>query len=134
MSIHATTSTSQIVTLPSLPELFNPDFLDILIPHTEPTSNPVAQDDATRQPTNPMIEALKTNANHTFTGNGSPAFASTLSPTLDAFQFLKPACEPTSISTYLNKSWSEDPLLTLRIIWNIRSIHDGKSDKMLFYQ
>lgn len=134
MSIHATTSTSQIVTLPSLSELFNPDFLDILIPRTEPTSNPVAQDDATPQPTNPMIEALKTNANHTFTANGSPAFASTLSPTLDAFQFLKPACEPTSISTYLNKSWSEDPLLTLRIIWNIRSIHDGKSDKMLFYQ
>ena len=134
MSIHATTYTSQIVTLPHIPELFNPDFLDILIPHTESTSSPIAQDDATPQPTNPMIEALKTDANQTFTANGSPAFASTLSSTLDASQFLRPGCEPSSISTYLDKSWSEDPLLTLRIIWNIQSIHDGKSDKMLFYQ
>ncbi|KIJ06903.1 hypothetical protein PAXINDRAFT_51147, partial [Paxillus involutus ATCC 200175] len=32
----------------------------------------------------------------------------------------------------LENAWSEDPVLTVRIIWNARSIHDGKGDKELF--
>jgi hypothetical protein len=34
----------------------------------------------------------------------------------------------------LAKAWEEDPSLTLRIIWNTRSIHNGKGDKELFYR
>ncbi|KAF7798954.1 hypothetical protein EIP86_010183 [Pleurotus ostreatoroseus] len=81
-----------------------------------------------------MIEALKANANHVLTTNNSPAYKSTLSPTLDAFQFLRPGCDAHSFSNYLEKAWHEDPILTLRLIWNLRSIHDGKNDKELFYQ
>lgn len=132
MSTNAASSTSQVVTLPHIPELFDPNFLDVLLPNS--ASAHLVQQDACAGPTNPMIDALKANANHVYTTNGSPTFASTLSPTLDAFEFLSPACEPRSISGYLDKAWNEDPSLTLRIIWNIRSIHEGKSDKMLFYR
>ncbi|KAF7789173.1 hypothetical protein EIP86_000110 [Pleurotus ostreatoroseus] len=132
MSTNAVSSTSQIVTLPHIPELFDPNFLDVLLP--QPASAPLLQQNARVEPKNPMIEALKADANHVYTTNGSPAFASTLSPTLDAFEFLGPASEPRSIAGYLDKAWNEDPSLTLRIIWNIRSIHEGKSDKLLFYR
>ena len=32
------------------------------------------------------------------------------------------------------QAWAEDPDLTLKIIWNLRSIHDGKSEKEGFYR
>jgi len=38
------------------------------------------------------------------------------------------------IDALLAKLWAEDPALTLRVIWNTRSIHDGKGDKELFYK
>ncbi|PPQ86401.1 hypothetical protein CVT25_003581, partial [Psilocybe cyanescens] len=33
----------------------------------------------------------------------------------------------------LSNSWNEDPAWILRIIWNLRSIHDGKGEKEAFY-
>ncbi|KAI0262261.1 hypothetical protein BGY98DRAFT_1092197 [Russula aff. rugulosa BPL654] len=39
-----------------------------------------------------------------------------------------------TIDGVLAKAWAEDPALTLKIIWNTRSIHDGKGDKELFYR
>ncbi|KDN48133.1 hypothetical protein RSAG8_03149, partial [Rhizoctonia solani AG-8 WAC10335] len=34
----------------------------------------------------------------------------------------------------LAKSWEESPEITLRIIWNMRSIHEGHNNKIGFYQ
>ncbi|EEB97578.1 hypothetical protein MPER_03073, partial [Moniliophthora perniciosa FA553] len=34
----------------------------------------------------------------------------------------------------LPKPWEEDPALTFRLIWQLRSIHDGKSEKEAFYR
>ncbi|KIP08703.1 hypothetical protein PHLGIDRAFT_68973 [Phlebiopsis gigantea 11061_1 CR5-6] len=86
-----------------------------------------------------MIDALMTTENRTRTTNDDPAYASTLSPTLDLFQALRPECwaddlDGVPLSTKLEKAWQENPELTLRLIWNSRSIHDGKSDRELFYQ
>ncbi|KAG2062726.1 hypothetical protein BDR04DRAFT_1235663, partial [Suillus decipiens] len=63
----------------------------------------------------------------------SPAFSSTLSATLDAFNGIRPGVSGSSVDNYLFKAWAEDPALTLRIIWSLRSIHDGKGEKELFY-
>ncbi|EPS98355.1 hypothetical protein FOMPIDRAFT_42401 [Fomitopsis schrenkii] len=80
------------------------------------------------------MDALKTTANRTFTENGAPAYSSTTSPTLDAFLALRPHPHAANISQCLAKAWEADAELTLRIIWNARSIHDGKGEREVFYQ
>ncbi|KAF8058605.1 hypothetical protein FPV67DRAFT_1565466 [Lyophyllum atratum] len=80
------------------------------------------------------MEALKGTTHQTFTENMAPTYNSTLSPTLDAFQSLASSQTADRFNKYLQDAWAEDPELTLRIIWNIRSIHDGKGDKELFYR
>ncbi|TFK68453.1 hypothetical protein BDN72DRAFT_841736 [Pluteus cervinus] len=127
---------SQIVTLPDIPELYNPNFLDVLLP---PSSNPA--DDVTlteaSPPTNPMMAALLDSAKeplHTLTANAAPALSSTLNDTLDAFNGLTRMAYSRQMSDDLAKSWKEDKQLTLRIIWNLRSIHDGKGEKEAFYR
>ncbi|KAI0782955.1 hypothetical protein C8Q75DRAFT_801065 [Abortiporus biennis] len=127
---------SQTITLPNIPELYNPQFLDELIPNVEKTIedieiNAIGKNDA---PYQPMMDALKSTSNHTLTANFSPAFRSTLSPTLDAFNALRPSMNGDKIWKVLDKAWKEDPELTLKIIWNARSIHDGKNDREVFYQ
>lgn len=131
MSAPAACATSQIVTLPVIPELYNPDFLDVLVPRREVVEVKASSEPV---PTNPMMEALKATSYHTFTTNGAPAFSSTFSATLDAFNGLRPGADGSRIHTLLQRSWAEDPVLTLRLIWNLRSIHDGKGEKELFYQ
>jgi Domain of unknown function (DUF2828) len=134
MSTPAAAATSQIVTLPHIPELFDPNFLDALLP---PASTPLA-DAAVHVdapvPTNAFMDALKSVAHRKYTQNEAPAFSSTLSSTLDAFQSLSARTTIPRIHSLLTKAWQEDPALTLKIIWNTRSIHDGKGDKELFYK
>ncbi|KAG2065503.1 hypothetical protein BDR04DRAFT_1032578 [Suillus decipiens] len=79
------------------------------------------------------MDALRSTAHHKLTENESPAFSSTLSATLDAFNGIRPGVSGSSVDNYLFKAWAEDPALTLRIIWSLRSIHDGKGEKELFY-
>jgi len=129
MSTPAAASTSQIVTLPYIPELFDPNFLDVLLPPRSVPDNDVGAP----VPENAFMNALKSVAHHKFTQNGAPAFSSTLSSTLDAFQCLSTDMSPERIDDLLAEAWEEDPAFTLRVIWNTRSIHDGKGDKELFY-
>ncbi|KAG6915849.1 hypothetical protein DXG01_009608 [Tephrocybe rancida] len=128
----AAAASHQNVTLPDIPELYDPSFLDVLLPASKvrkgAPAKPVAE-----APKNMMMDALK-GTHHTLTENNAPAYSSTLSPTLDAFQNLSSATSIQQFNKYLENSWAEDPELTLRIIWNIRSIHDGKGDKELFYK
>jgi hypothetical protein len=132
MSAPASASTSQIVTLPHIPELFNPNFLDVLLP-PRPSLSTDANVGAS-VPKNAFMDALKSVAHHKVTENGAPAFSSTLSGTLDAFQSLSVNMDAPTIDGVLARAWAEDPALTLKIIWNTRSIHDGKGDKELFYR
>ncbi|KAJ7662973.1 hypothetical protein B0H17DRAFT_1171606 [Mycena rosella] len=81
-----------------------------------------------------MIDALHESSHRTYTENGAPAYNSTLSPTLDAFQKLKPYLYGEQVGNLLEKAWEEDPDLTLKIIWNMRSIHDGKAEREGFYR
>ncbi|KAF8993016.1 hypothetical protein BDQ17DRAFT_1392732 [Cyathus striatus] len=130
------TATSQVITLPNIPELFNPNFLDILLPPTNHSSDTKLpnQNENPPAPPNAMIEALKLTGNRTYTENRARAYNSTGSPLLDAFQLLNSYLKRAKIARHLSKAWMEDPSLTLKIIWNLRSIHDGKGDKRLFYR
>ena len=123
-------STSQVVTLPYIRELFDPNFLDALLP---PRPAPVPNV-GTPAPKNAFMDVLKSVAHHKLTQNAATAFSSTLSSTLDAFQSLSAQMAAERIESVLAKAWEEDPALTLKIIWNTRSVHDGKGDKELFYR
>ncbi|KAJ7058183.1 hypothetical protein C8F01DRAFT_990941 [Mycena amicta] len=79
------------------------------------------------------MDALSTVSHRTLTDNGASAYNSTLSPTLDAFHKLTRHSSATQIHQLLNEAWAEDPETALKIIWNLRSIHEGKSEKEAFY-
>ncbi|KAF5388833.1 hypothetical protein D9757_005608 [Collybiopsis confluens] len=136
MSDSALTLTSQKFTIPHIPELFDPNFLNVLLPPPA-SSNDVLMEESDKVqpvPTNAMMEALQRSANHTFTANGAPALSTTNSPTLDAFLGLHSWIKAPEIDVLLTNSWKEDPGLTLRLIWQLRSIHDGKAEKEGFYR
>jgi hypothetical protein len=130
--VSAAASTSQIVTLPHIPELFYPNFLDVLLPPRPALST--NSNVGAPVPKSAFMDAPKSVTHHKITENGAPAFSSTLSTTLDAFQGLSVHMDPCTIDGVLSRAWAEDPALTLKIIWNTRSIHDGKGDKELFYR
>ncbi|KAG9121524.1 hypothetical protein FRC07_002473 [Ceratobasidium sp. 392] len=56
------------------------------------------------------------------------------SATLSAYHGLNELSSAREIHDSLTKSWAESPDLTLRIIWNMRSIHEGQSNKIGFYR
>ncbi|KAJ6459476.1 hypothetical protein C8R47DRAFT_1180743 [Mycena vitilis] len=80
------------------------------------------------------MDALQQFSHRTRTENHAPAYSSTLSPTLDAFQKLTQYSYGDQVGKLLDNAWAEEPNLTLRIIWNLRSIHDGKSEREAFYR
>ena len=130
-------STSQTIVVPGIPELLNKNFLDILLPPA-PASieddfmiiEPVGQPSAV----NRTVDALKDKSRRTFTTKGAPAYNSTNSAILDAFNNLSDTTFSLDVAKYLSQSWSEDPQLTLRLIWTLRSIPDGKGSKEIFYR
>lgn len=123
---------SQNPTLPSIPELFSPNFLDVLVPGSPVTVDDAVLVDTVQPPTNPLMTALMTD-HRAYTQNRGLALSSTGSATLDAFNSLS-SWSFKDVSDYLGDSWKEDPVVTLRLIWNIRSIYDGKGEKELFYR
>ena len=127
-SIPPASSTSQVVTLPFIEELYDPNFLDILLPAAKDIPSAMEVGGGNR---NPLMEALRSTTNQSFTTNSAPAYSSTGSATLDAFLGLNGL--GSEINRYLEDAWNADAGLTLRIIWNLRSIHAGKSDKEGFY-
>ena len=133
MAATLATCSSRSILLPSIPELFNPNFLDVLVPEQLPTgSEPQIQAQAT--PSNPMIDALKSTSRQILTENMAPAYSGTDSATVNAFSGINRYTTRVELDAFLKNSWKEDANLTLRIIWNLRSIHDGKSEKEAFYR
>jgi len=126
------TATSQIVTLPPVPELFDPNFLDLLVPAVQHAPTPKGE--AAEVAPNAMMDALRSTSHQKLTANSSPAFNSTLVSTLDAYLGLRTGIPGERVDRYLENAWEEDPDLTLRIVWSTRSIHDGKGEKELFYR
>ena len=129
------TSSAQIIVLPDIPELYEDNFLDILLPvKGDSLTIGKATTTTTDAAVNPVIEALVEHSRRTFTENGAPAYNSTNSPILDAFNNLTKYTPDSDVTEYLSESWIEDPELTLRLIWTLRSIPDGKGLKETFYR
>jgi Domain of unknown function (DUF2828) len=124
------------VTVPSLPELRDPDFLDRLLP--PPTVVPTAKPKVDAQPVqgSTFMAAISQAANRKRTTNHAAGFASTLDPTLDAFDGLSQQTNWNDIKplTALRRSYEHDPATTVKIIFNLRSIHEGKSEREGFYR
>ncbi|TPX17770.1 uncharacterized protein E0L32_002871 [Thyridium curvatum] len=78
----------------------------------------------------PMLDT----ENKMLTENADVAFRSTLDPLLDLFSELEDVIAPNLLRERLDAAWACDELATLKIIFNARSIHLGKSSKSVFYR
>ncbi|WOG83259.1 hypothetical protein DCAR_0102434 [Daucus carota subsp. sativus] len=68
------------------------------------------------------------------TENNSATFLSSANPCLDFFFHVVPDTPPSQLVQRLERSWSHDPLTTLKLICNLRGVRGtGKSDKEGFY-
>jgi hypothetical protein len=72
--------------------------------------------------------------NMMYTENMGIAHESTTSPLLDLFSELEKTITRDRLKRLLDSAWKEDPLATLKIIWNARSIHLGKGEQESFYR
>jgi hypothetical protein len=73
-------------------------------------------------------------ANQTLTDNFDVTNISSLSPLVDLFHDLGEDTKPESLKSLLDAAWKDDSLLTLKIIFNARSIHLGKSNRVASYK
>ncbi|CAE6434399.1 unnamed protein product [Rhizoctonia solani] len=118
------------VTVPEITKIVTPisQLLEQLLPIPSKPIPPRAVSE------NPLVAGMKEIQNRARTRNNAEAYASTTSATLDAFSGLNANSTGEEIHVKLAESWEESPELTLRIIWNMRSIHEGHNDKIGFYQ
>jgi hypothetical protein len=94
-------------------------------------------------PTAPFIQALASSPanvhtldtlakdNKTLTENADVALISSGSPLVDLFYQLK---DHDVQEHLLQKAWEEDSIATLKVIFNARSIHIGKGDRLAAYR
>ncbi|KAF9449270.1 hypothetical protein P691DRAFT_667831 [Macrolepiota fuliginosa MF-IS2] len=118
--------TSQNVTLPPIHELFNPHFLDVLLP--DGSKNTSERNVARREPRDFSVNS---DTGGRAIGSAGPIqFA-----ILDVFNGCNVRTPDAlhKLEAGLRSAWAEDSERTLRLIWSIRSIHDGRGEKELFY-
>ncbi|KAG9258899.1 uncharacterized protein F5Z01DRAFT_641746 [Emericellopsis atlantica] len=101
--------------------------------------------DKSKRMGHPFMDALFDNAeqdeeqhtpnleNKMFTDNGDITNASTTSPLVDLFAELENVITGPRLNDLLHAAWAHDALATLKIIFNARSIHLGKSSRKTFY-
>ncbi|KLU85417.1 hypothetical protein MAPG_04443 [Magnaporthiopsis poae ATCC 64411] len=97
------------------------------------------------QSSNPFMGALlshgeaseagpKSLDNKMFTENNDVAHRSSKNALVDLFFELEDTISSPRLIEVLTAAWAEDPEMTLKIVFNARSIHLGKSSKTLFYR
>ncbi|MCJ1247575.1 hypothetical protein MMC30_004789 [Trapelia coarctata] len=72
--------------------------------------------------------------NKMYTENMGVTNSSTNSSLLDLFSELEKTVTGERLQELLQAAWKEDPLATLKIVWNARSIHLGKGEQDSFYR
>ncbi|KAL7942528.1 hypothetical protein V8C42DRAFT_331270 [Trichoderma barbatum] len=72
--------------------------------------------------------------NRMLTENADVAFRSTQNALVDLFFELEEVVSGPRLKELLDAAWAVHPLITLKIIFNARSIHLGKSSKNAFYR
>lgn len=66
------------------------------------------------------------------TENGAVSFTSSLDICLDLFFMVVPGIESEKLQTLLTNSWSTNPLLTLKLLFQIGDVRSGKNDRYNF--
>ncbi|CAO2657152.1 Nn.00g032780.m01.CDS01 [Neocucurbitaria sp. VM-36] len=94
----------------------------------------------------PFVEGLEKHAAHhrtvddlaadnkTLTENLDVTNISSKDPIVDLFYDLGEFTKGDELKVLLDEAWSEDPILTLKVIFNARSIHLGKSNRVASYK
>ncbi|KAI1015204.1 hypothetical protein LB503_003970 [Fusarium chuoi] len=109
---------------------------------SSPTQEPEAEESQPVQ-SNPFMEGLINYGNEKpsrdldnmmLTENGDLAYRSSQDALVDLFQELEEAVSGPRLKDLLTRAWNENSLATLRIIFNARSIHLGKSSRTVFYR
>ncbi|KAL6818369.1 hypothetical protein GGI42DRAFT_309867 [Trichoderma sp. SZMC 28013] len=72
--------------------------------------------------------------NRMLTENSDVAFISTQNALVDLFFEMEEVVSGPRLKELLDAAWAVHPLITLKIIFNARSIHLGKSSKNVFYR
>ena len=90
--------------------------------------------DASPTPKASDVEEALAAHNKTLTDNRDVTYKSTNSALLDLFTELEKVVSGDRLKELLDAAWKEDPLATLKIIWNARSIHLGKGEQESFYK
>lgn len=94
------------------------------------------------KPEHPFMEALhsanslpdRDMENMMQTQNADLAYRSTTEPLVDLFAELEDVVSGPRLRELLGAAWHKDPLSTLKIIFNARSIHLGKSSRPITYK
>jgi hypothetical protein len=82
----------------------------------------------------PKTQAPPNMENKMFTDNQDIAYRSTQEPLVDLFTELEDLVSGPQLRQLLETAWNSNPLATLKIIFNARSIHLGKSSRSSFYR
>ncbi|KAI1845748.1 hypothetical protein JX265_000073 [Neoarthrinium moseri] len=160
-SPHSSLNSSFPVWMPELPELglqkslFKSYICSLVgdraveshdLPNAEEPSAPLPteRDETGKASTAPFMDALLGSklAVPTFderdskmlTENGDVAYSTSGDVLVDLFYELETLVSTDRLKVTLEAAWNKDPDSTLRLIWNARSIHLGKSDKITFYR
>jgi Domain of unknown function (DUF2828) len=78
-------------------------------------------------------QSLRAN-NKTLTENSDVAFISSTEPHVDLFYKFENTKDVKVLKQLLDEAWTKDPLKTLKLIFQLRSIHVGKGEKYHFYK
>ncbi|KAH7167964.1 hypothetical protein DER46DRAFT_604469 [Fusarium sp. MPI-SDFR-AT-0072] len=123
-----------------------------LLSHASQDSETIRESPAVQEPeaeeaqpaqSNPFMEGLinygnqepsRNLENMMFTENGDLAYRSSQDALVDLFQELEEVVSGPRLKDLLTRAWQENPFATLRIIFNSRSIHLGKSSRTVFYR
>ncbi|KFA63618.1 hypothetical protein S40285_03195 [Stachybotrys chlorohalonatus IBT 40285] len=81
-----------------------------------------------------LVTPQQPTQNRMLTDNGDLAYRSTNNALVDLFSYMSGAVSGPLLLESLAQSWAVDPLATLKIIFNSRSIHLGQGSKMVFYR
>ncbi|KAI9596876.1 hypothetical protein BDF19DRAFT_437062 [Syncephalis fuscata] len=101
----------------------------------QPKNNDTADSDKTASTSSPFVDAMlaASTGNLKLTENSSVTYATTTSARVDFFFDAMSGTSREYIRTGLEKAWKEDPLDTLKLIFQLRDIRDGKGDRKEFY-
>ncbi|OAA66907.1 hypothetical protein SPI_01483 [Niveomyces insectorum RCEF 264] len=133
------TGTSSVTTAQSLPER-NAKPTPVTTGPAKPTGNPfvdgllVAGRKITDRIRRSEANAVADMPNRMLTENGGIALRSTTDPVVDLFYELEEVVPGPRVRQLLDAAWAYDPLATLKIIVNARSIHLGKGARPVFYR